>query len=185
MCRSVTVPVRRADPSVPPFSKLVRNRRRRRRAEDRLRGNQRSRLGKGAIGCPPNAHDTAGALRRRCRFLPLPDAMPPMASAVADHSPYDRLRTDAAIACPCQVADSQIVGQGITSFARVEHRAWTPVQALLPRASTRGRVQDNKTPANHTTLLCGISFRGSSPWRRSSPSRHLLPSLPRRHMLQP
>ena len=82
-------------------------------------------------------HDTAGAWRRRCRFCRYPTRCR-RGIRRCGYSPYDRLRTDAAIACPCRVADSQLMGQGITSFAQVEHGAWTPVQALFRRAPPDG-----------------------------------------------
>ena len=95
-------------------------------------------------GCEPCAVSSQGlndttppAQAPTVSLLPLPDAMPPWHPSLRI-SPHDRLRTDAAIACPCRVADSQLMGQGITSFAQVEHGAWTPVQALFRRAAPDG-----------------------------------------------
>src|SRR3954465_15122055 len=66
--------------------------------------------------------------------LPLPDAMPQGTPRRAEKFASSLgSGADAAIACPGQVAGSSRIGQEITSFARVEHRAWTP--GLSPRES--------------------------------------------------
>ena len=72
--------------------------------------------------------DPSSRRRGSCRFSPASHAVP-------------------AIACPCQTAVRITIGQGITSFVKVEHRAGKHVR---PATHSRGPV------AKHHTL-CAVS----------------------------
>jgi hypothetical protein len=96
-----------------------------------------------------------------------------------------RLQAEAAIACPCRVTNSSRIGQGITSFCRVGHRAghrWfhsrrqrrrheckVERRNVQPPGPSNDRTADDTFCGGHRQPLTGNEGAGGE-WRRSTRS---------------